>query len=205
MSWGGGEFPQETTFDPVFTTPGVVYFASAGDGPGTIYPCVSPNVVAAGGTSLSMSPFTGNFVGENTWQETGGGPSFFESRPTYQDSISSIVGRQRGVPDIASDANPYTGVWVLDDFAPPPGCVPQCWYTIGGTSVSSPTLAGVVNAAGSFSASSNAELSMLYADKKTDFNDIHLRFVRPLYMGFFATKGWDFCSGLGSPKSYKGK
>src|SRR5215468_8298961 len=33
-SWGSGEFVGETSFDSVFTTPGVVYFASSGDQPG---------------------------------------------------------------------------------------------------------------------------------------------------------------------------
>ena len=51
MSWGSGEFPAETFFDAVFTTPNIVYFASAGDGPGVSYPSASPNVVSVGGTS----------------------------------------------------------------------------------------------------------------------------------------------------------
>src|SRR5262249_35444161 len=52
MSWGSGEFPAETTIDSLFTTPNVVYFAAAGDGPGVSYPSASPNVVSVGGTSL---------------------------------------------------------------------------------------------------------------------------------------------------------
>ncbi len=36
MSWGGSEFNGESGFDPYFTTPGVVYLASAGDSPGVI-------------------------------------------------------------------------------------------------------------------------------------------------------------------------
>jgi hypothetical protein len=68
MSWGTGEFPGETALDPMFTTPGVVYFASTGDGPGTQYPSLSPNMVAVGGTTLSWDPITGNFRFENTWQ-----------------------------------------------------------------------------------------------------------------------------------------
>ena len=47
MSWGSGEFPAETSFDSVFTTPNVVYFASSGDGPGVSYPSASPNVVSS--------------------------------------------------------------------------------------------------------------------------------------------------------------
>ncbi len=45
-----------------------------------------------------------------------GGASRFEPRPGYQNGIASIVAAQRGTPDIASDANPYTGVWVFDSL-----------------------------------------------------------------------------------------
>ncbi len=200
MSWGEGEFPFETAIDPVFTTPKVVYFASSGDSPGTIWPSVSPNIVAVGGTTLSTNPITGNFIFENVWQDGGGGPSAYESRPTYQNGIRYIVGSQRGTPDVAADANPYTGVWVLDTLVYGPGT----WYVVGGTSVSSPTWAGIVNAAGSFSASTNVELTKLYGDRHRDFNDITYGTCGP-YLGYFAFFGWDFCSGLGSPDSYKGK
>jgi subtilase family serine protease len=57
MSWGGAEPKSvEASFDSVFTTPGVVYFASAGDRPGVSYPCASPNVVCAGGTASAVTP-----------------------------------------------------------------------------------------------------------------------------------------------------
>ena len=201
MSWGSGEFPAETTFDSVFTTPNVVYFASAGDSPGVSYPSASPNVVSVGGTSLSFDPITGNFIGENTWQDTGGGASRFESRPSYQDgNIATIVGLRRGTPDIASDANPYTGVWVFDSltFGAP------VWFIVGGTSVSAPTWAGIVNTAGGFSASSQAELTKLYSDPSADFIGIKVGNCGP-YMSIFASGSWDFCSGRGSPKNYTGK
>jgi subtilase family serine protease len=204
MSWGSGEFSKETSFDSVFTTANIVYFASAGDSPGVSYPSSSPNVISVGGTTLSMDPVTGNFIGENVWQVAGGGPSAFEPRPAYQNGVSSIVGGSRGTPDISSDANPNTGVWVLDNFMAPAGCTPQCWYIVGGTSVSSPTWAGIVNAANSFAASSNAELTKLYADPHGYFNDITIGSCGP-YMGYFAIPGWDFCSGLGSPRTYSGK
>lgn len=206
MSWGSGEFPGETALDSIFTTSNVVYFSSAGDSPGTSWPSVSPNVVSVGGTSISRNPNTGQFIWENVWQDVGGGPSAFESRPSYQDGISFIVGSQRGTPDISSDANPYTGVWVLDNFMAPAGCTPECWYVVGGTSVSSPTWAGIINAAGSFSASTKVELTKLYGDNyfSFDFNDITLGSCGP-YIGYFASVGWDFCSGLGSARTYSGK
>ena len=62
MSWGGSEFSGENTYDPYFTNTNVVYFASAGDGPGTIYPSASPDVVAAGGTTIRRNPSTGGWM-----------------------------------------------------------------------------------------------------------------------------------------------
>jgi subtilase family serine protease len=209
MSWGEGEFSGQTAYDSLFTIPKVVYFASAGDSPGVIYPSTSPNVVAVGGTSLSTNLITGNFILENVWQDAGGGLSAFESRPNYQKGISYIVGQQRGVPDVAAVANPNTGVWVLDNFVAPDygstycGGTP-CWLIVGGTSVSSPTWAGIVNAAGSFRASTNAELSEMYSQNESVFNDITLG-TCGVYIGYFASRGWDFCTGLGSPQSYSGK
>jgi kumamolisin len=205
MSWGGGESASEILSDRVFTAPGVVYFASSGDSAGPIYPSTSPNVISVGGTSISRSPVTGNYLQETDWQDAGSGPSAYEPRPAYQNGIANIVGNHRGTPDIASDANPNSGVWVLDNFMPPTGCTPNCWYIVGGTSVASPTWAGFINAAGSFASSSAAELTMLYQDSQAgDFTDITVGSCGP-YLGYLSMPGWDFCTGLGSPKFYTGK
>jgi subtilase family serine protease len=200
MSWGGPEFPGELAVDPVFTSQGVVYFASTGDSPGTSYPSISPNVVGVGGTTLSRNPVTGNFIFENTWQSTGGGISQFESRPAYQNGIASLVGDHRGVPDVAADANPDTGVWVRNSSLLGVGV----WFIVGGTSVSSPVWAGITNAAGGFSMSSVAQLTKLYGDPASDFNDITFGNCG-LFIGYVAAAGWDLCSGLGSPNTYSGK
>jgi kumamolisin len=111
MSWGGSEFPFEKNYDSYFTKSPVVYFGAAGDGPGVIWPSAAPNVVSAGGTTISRDATTGDFKMEVAWSSTGGGPSKYESRPTYQNGISQIVGKKRGTPDVAADANPNTGVW----------------------------------------------------------------------------------------------
>jgi subtilase family serine protease len=200
MSWGGPEDPTEIANDGVFTKPNVVYFASTGDGPGTQYPSVSPNVVAVGGTTLSRNHTTGNFRFENTWQSGGGGISLYESRPGYQSSIAALVGTQRGVPDISAVANPFTGVWVFNSsFVGFPA-----WFIVGGTSVASPVMAGITNAAGNFYASSRMELSKLYTDPATDFTDITYGVCGP-FQGDVAASGWDLCTGRGSPNGYLGK
>jgi kumamolisin len=205
MSWGSGEFSSETAFDAFFTTPGVVYIASSGDSPRTGWPSVSPNVVSAGGTTLSRDLNSGDFVLENTWQDSGGGPSLFESRPHFQDPIANLVGNSRGTPDFSFDANPSTGVWVLDTnlYEGQPGG----WFIVGGTSVSAPSLAGIINAAGRFASSSQGENALIYrhlfADRD-DFRDITYG-TCGTYMGRFAVPGWDFCTGIGSDIGLGGK
>jgi kumamolisin len=105
MSFGDAEISQETSFDQYFTYPGVVYFAAAGDsGLGVSgYPAASPNVVAVGGTYFNRDQ-SGKFTYEQYYTGGGGGDiSPYESRPSYQNGIASIVGNHRGYPDVASD------------------------------------------------------------------------------------------------------
>ncbi|HUC54630.1 MAG TPA: S53 family peptidase [Candidatus Cybelea sp.] len=206
MSWGSGEFGLETdaNHDAVFTTPGVVYIASSGDSPGAGWPSSSPNVISAGGTTVSRNPNTGDFLLENTWQDAGGGPSQVEPRPHFQDSIAGIVGDFRGTPDFSFDANPNTGVWVLDTnlFRGQPGG----WFIVGGTSVSAPSLAGIVNAAGKFASSSQAENALIYRHLFSEgaFRDITYG-TCGINVGNFAVPGWDFCTGVGSNQGLSGK
>ena len=55
------------------------------------------------------------------------------------------------------------------------------WFIVGGTSLASPALAGIVNAAGSKLGSSQAELNLIYNNLAitTDFNDIKTDFCGP--------------------------
>jgi kumamolisin len=193
MSWGGSEFSGETSYDSYFTQSRVVYFASAGDSPGVIWPSASPNVVSVGGTSLSRNPTTGYFQGEMAWQSGGGGPSVYEARPGYQSAVSAIVGNQRGTPDVAADADPSTGVWV---YAYP------YWYVVGGTSVAAPVWAGIVNAANNFYPTSQNELVIVYANQGT--TEITVGSCGP-NQGYMLKGGWNFCTGLGSPLGEGGK
>jgi kumamolisin len=206
-SWGGTEFSTETTLESHFQKTGVVYFASSGDSAGTSWPNVSPNVVSVGGTTTSRrnggSSF-GNFIGEAAWENGGGGLSTYEPRPSYQSVLPSAT--HRLVPDVSSDANPNTGVWLYDNNATT-GC---CWYIVGGTSVASPSWAGIVNGAGHFATSSKAELTTIYnayassTNYAADYNDISYGLCG-FYDGYIASTNWDPCTGVGSPKGYVGK
>jgi len=205
MSWGGSEFSLEAANDGHFTHPGIVYFAASGDTGGTtIYPGVSPNVVSAGGTSINRDN-AGNFVSETGWSGSGGGRSTFESRPSYQDIIQTIVGGARGVPDYSFDADPNTGVSVFDSTS----CQGVSgWLVFGGTSVASPSLAGIVNSAGS-NTSSTAELSLLYQSVGNNGSTINSLNFRDILSGtagsFSAMTGWDFVTGIGSTNTLSGK
>jgi subtilase family serine protease len=198
MSWGGSEFSSEASYDSHFSqNSNVVYFASSGDTGGvTIYPGVSPNVVAAGGTSLVISG--GKIAGEIGWTGSGGGPSKYELEPSYQYLIgmpSSLKGH-RGVPDISYDADPNTGVSVYDSTA----CQGMSgWMVFGGTSVSSPSLAGLTNASGGFELNSVSQLTTSYASVNY-FNDI----VSGTAGSYKAAAGWDYVTGLGTPKTLTG-
>lgn len=199
MSWGGSEFSSEGSNDSHFTGSGVVYFASSGDTGGVrIYPGVSPNVVSAGGTTINRDK-NGNFISETGWSGSGGGPSQFEPRPSYQDGIAGIVGTHRGSPDFSFDADPNSGVSVYDSTS----CQGfSGWLVFGGTSVSSPSLAGIVNLAGGGTSSASV-LATIYGNlgNTNDFRDI----VTGTAGTFSAAVGWDFVTGVGSNQGLNGK
>jgi subtilase family serine protease len=201
MSWGGSEFSGETGYDSDLTGSGITYFASSGDSGGVVtWPSASPNVVSAGGTTVNRNS-SGNFTGETAWSGSGGGPSQYEGIPAYQSVIASIVGNYRGTPDFSFDANPASGVSVYDTtrYEGISG-----WFVVGGTSVSAPSLAGIVNLAGDFN-SDEGEQNMIYTTYGTSsgscsytdaFNDI----VGGSAGSYSAFAGWDFVTGVGSNK-----
>ncbi len=188
---------------------GITFLASTGDNGksgGTQYPACSPNVVGVGGTTLDVSPYS-----ESGWSGSGGGTSAYESEPIYQVAAvaasnaannGSISTANRSIPDIAADADPYTGVGICDswDF----GSTTNCWlsgYTEGGTSLACPLWAGMmaiadeglaISGEGSLYGSSQT-LPELYS-MTSDFNDITSG-----SNGYSAGTGYDLVTGLGSP------
>jgi len=76
------------------------------------------------------------------------------------------------------------------------------WVVLAGTSVSAPSLAGIVNAAGNFDTSTNAELTMIY--KEYGNSKEYQAWFRDI-TGNGCAKGWDFCTGVGSVLTHKGK
>ncbi|HEY7097604.1 MAG TPA: S53 family peptidase [Terriglobales bacterium] len=199
MSWQGGETSNEAQFDSHFAQPGVVYFASSGDSGGVVgWPSVSANVVSAGGTRVNRT--NGNFTNETGWSGSGGGPSRFIARPSYQDVVQNIVGTKRGTPDFSYDADPFSGASVYNTN---PSCGNIQWLTVGGTSLSSPALAGVVNSTGSFNTSTAAENAEIYSNlgNSSVFTDI----TSGQAGQFKAVVGWDFVTGVGTDVGKTGK
>ena len=210
MSWGGAEFSAETTatyenhfaanpFNPGNAKP-IVYFASSGDGAGTSWPCVSPNVVCVGGTTVRKDPATGQLIipvgsqaAEVAWNLGGGGVSAYFAKPAYQTINPSTTNRE--VPDVSLAADPLTGAWVYYTNS---STKASGWYVVGGTSWSSPAFAGIVNnKSASFPLSSAAALTKLYNNKAT-FTDVQSGWCGSLY-SLTASTGWDNCTGVGLP------
>jgi len=191
-SWGGGESSGETGTDSHFSHAGVTYLFSSGDTGGLReYPAASPNVVAVGGTSLKLDA-SGNRSSETVWNGTGCGPSVYESRPTYQAGVAGVVGTKRGIADVSAVADPNTGVAVRWNGG---------WYVFGGTSVACPVIAGIVNTAGTNRGSGVAENTFIYGGLGgANFYD-----VTSGSAGSYAAKaGYDFPTGVGSPKGVAG-
>lgn len=200
MSWGGGEFSQETTLDSHFTTPaghqGVSFVAASGDdGAGASWPAVSPNVLSVGGTSLSLSNTQGSYGSELAWSGSGGGFSSYEREPQYQSGVQRSGART--TPDVAYNADPRTGVAVYDSL----GYGSQSgWFSIGGTSAGTPQWAGLIAIANQGRALSGAGSlrntpANVYQITASDYHD-----VRSGSNGSFAAgTGYDFVTGRGSP------
>ncbi len=188
-SWGGGEFSGETSYDWHFVQSGVSVFASAGDsGLPAEYPSASPRVISVGGTTLHFSG--GTFTGETGWSSGGGGCSLYELATAAQAAFSQYgqtgCAGKRSTPDVSLDADPASGVSVYDStgYAGQSG-----WFTVGGTSASSPMWAAraadagvVVNSAFVYSG------NITYRDITTGNN------------GAPCLVGLDRCTGRGSWK-----
>lgn len=190
MSWGGGEFSGETSYDAHFNVDGPIFFASSGDAGGvTGWPAASPYVVAVGGTSVATDS-SGAFVSESGWSDAGGGPSSVEPRPSWQGGVP-VAGSSRLIPDLAADADPQTGVAVYA----PRSSKSSAWVVFGGTSVSSPCMAAMVNLSGLTFKNTTAFLQAVYAvPGSANFRDIVSG-----SNGYPCTAGWDYVTGLGSP------
>jgi subtilase family serine protease len=146
-SYGGSEFSSELTeaYASPYNHPGIAVTASSGDnGYGSFgFPAASPYVITVGGTTLTLGP-ENTYGSESVWSGAGSGCSAYVSAPAWQ-SFLAACSEKRGTADVAADANPNTGAAVYDSVRYQGRLG---WFQVGGTSLSSPLVAGVYALAG---------------------------------------------------------
>ena len=188
-------------------------YGSESDTTGTValsagYPASSPNVIGVGGTSLTLG--SGNIrASETANASSGGGISTLFSVPKYQNNLSyttypgnvtqtltsgilsssPLIGR--GVPDISAPMNAYTLYFGGSIVA------------VGGTSASTPVMAGMLSRFISLNHGRRFPLSMLKQllyQNTQDFYDLTTgnNASPPTSTGYKSTVGWDAVTGLGS-------
>ena len=215
MSWGFAEgqavfASDEATYDSVFTAPGVTFVASTGDygAADPEYPAFSPNVVAVGGTSLTLNS-DNSYNSETGWGYysnsvgafigSGGGISLYEPEPAYQEGVQSTG--YRTTPDVSLVADPATGAWIADPYNLNPS---NPFEIVGGTSLSAPCWASLIAlanqgraAAGESTLNSSSPTDTqqaLYMLPQSDYN-----VITNGSNGYCAASGYNLVTGLGTP------
>jgi len=150
-SYGGSD----TSPNSDYNHPGVAITASSGDGGyGVESPASFNTVVAVGGTTLNLGP-NNSYGSETVWSGSGSGCSTYNIAQSWQTAASGWsatgCGSERGVADVAADADPNTGASVYDStkYQGQAG-----WFQVGGTSLSSPLIASTYALAGNASSAS---------------------------------------------------
>jgi kumamolisin len=188
------------------------------------YPASSWWVTAVGGTNLALDQ-DNDILNESVWNDqgfqpqaaAGGGASVLFARPPYQASV--VAADTRAVPDVAMLADLSPGYATFCSARPE--CVdradPRPWQAVGGTSASTPLLAGGVALIDEMLTSAGRENvgllnPLLYelggsSDAASVFNDVTEyandigRFIPPHHrpLGCCAAGvGYDEASGWGS-------
>ncbi len=218
ISWGGPEssWTQQsmTAFDGAFqdaAAMGIGVCVAAGDGGSSDgvsggsdnvdFPASSPYALACGGTSLQAAG--DSITSETVWNDgaqggaTGGGISTFFPSPPYQEGLSAVLTAggtrpltNRGVPDVAGDADENTGYDVRVDGSD---------TVIGGTSAVAPLWAGLIARINSSNGKSIGYINPMLYSNQPAFNDI----TQGNNGDFAAAPGWDACTGMGSPNGAK--
>lgn len=155
---GGGGGASNVHYDH----PGSIVTASSGDGGyGASSPCDYQTVVCIGGTSLTKGGGTRGWS-ETAWRGAGSACAHLVSKPSWQTDKGC---KHRSESDVSAVADPGTGVAFYDTY--PSGG----WGVVGGTSVSSPIIAGVFALAGNES-SLNYASGIWQAGGSSSLNDV---------------------------------
>ncbi len=228
--FGSPYFPN--LIDP--TRPSITYFAGTGDygadpmhtnqenkiqslSGALLFPSISPNVVAVGGTTLKLDMNNaGKVIEETAWGNWvyptgkysdrffwggGGGTSRYEPKPAYQTNYG-VQYLNRTVPDVSYSADPFWGFIQYNGFALPAIGLPAGWIMNGGTSAGTPQWAAIQAISQSQhlpSLNSNEFYQLAKTDYSKYFNDITKG-----SNGYPALGGYDRATGLGSPRNILG-
>ena len=198
-SYGGAEASSETTDDTHFNHPGTAITVSSGDsGFGVEYPAASRYVTAVGGTTLSHASNSRGWA-ETAWSGSGSGCSAYEAKPAWQTDSGCA---RRTVADVSAVADPNTGVAVYDS-----NCnfldqlLGNCfsgWGVVGGTSASSPIVAGVYALAGNGSSVNYGSFPYSHTSSLFDVTAGSNGTCSPAYL-CTSGAGYDGPTGLGTP------
>jgi subtilase family serine protease len=167
------------------------------------WPSADPLVTSIGGTQLHLDAAGNRTAPDQVWNDGfgagGGGKSIFFPRPDFQDRVRSVVGNQRGTPDISMTAAVDGAAIFYFSFLP--GRVG--FHLVGGTSEACPIFAGVVALADQFAHHSLGDLNPALYDLArhggrgivdVTIGDNSFAGVT----GFPATPGYDLASGWGT-------
>jgi subtilase family serine protease len=193
----------------------------------TSWPDSDPLVTGVGGTKLTLNAAGDRTAPDVVWNDTydtkvqqymagdhgpnalagGGGRSIMFARPGYQWPVASVVGDQRGVPDVSMSAACGGAVNVYQSFAGQPAG----WYPTCGTSEATPLFAGIVVLAAqraghplglinpALYAMSEAHapgiIDVTAGDNTVSFTQQNQQYT---VQGFAARPGYDLVSGVGT-------
>ena len=191
-SYGGDEDGTEAASDAqYFQHAGVSILVSSGDnGYGAQYPASSQYVTAVGGTSLAKSSTSKRGWVEQAWGGSGAGCSSDVAKPSWQKDTGCA---KRTVADISAVADPNTGPSTYCSYGSNGG-----WQVVGGTSVSSPLVAGIYAATGN--AGADGSLSYNHASAFYDVSSGTDGTCTPSYL-CTAGVGYDGPTGNGTPNA----
>ena len=214
ISWGSAEstWTQQsmTAMDSAFqdaATLGVTICVASGDNGSSDgvtdgadhvdFPASSPYALACGGTSLLASKTA--ITSETVWNDGaeggagGGGVSSFFALPSWQSGLQTTDSSgqktalsKRGVPDVSGDADPQTGYDVRIDGTD---------TVIGGTSAVAPLWSGLLARINELAGKPVGYIQPLLYKSPGALRDI----TQGNNGDFYASAGWDACTGLGSP------
>jgi kumamolisin len=172
------------------------------------FPASSPYVLGVGGTKLTASSLSPPAIkSEVVWNELaqgegagGGGISVLFTKPSWQDDVNVPPSANpphqvgRGVPDVAADADPVTGVVVMHIDG-------KHLEPIGGTSAATPLWASLI---ARLNEGLNARCGFINPVLYTKLAHGVLNDITSGNNGAYAaTVGWDACTGLGTPNGAK--